>query len=289
VPAAGQPPNVVVLGAGGQVGSSLAAAMPGATAWSRRDLDVSDPHAVARTDWSRFDVIVNAAAYTAVDRAETREGRMDAWRTNASAVAHLARAADEHGSTLVHFSTEYVFDGSTAGPLSEEEPLAPLSAYGASKAAGDLAASTADRHYVLRTTWVIGEGGNFVRTMLGLAARGVSPTVVADQIGRPTFAEDLARGVVQLLAGDAPHGVYNLTNTGEPASWADVARATFRLAGHEPARVSDTTTDEYFSTRPHAAQRPLNSVLDLGRAAAAGVELPDWRQSLAAYVAAQPA
>lgn len=277
--------DVVVLGAGGQVGSAVATAVPGATALGRDQVDVADPAAVARTDWSPFDVIVNAAAYTAVDRAETPEGRADAWRTNASAVAGLARAADAHGATLVHFSTEYVFDGRSAAPLREDHPIAPLSAYGASKAAGDLAAASADRHYVVRTTWVVGAGGNFVRTMLGLAAKGVAPTVVADQIGRPTFADDLARGVAQLLGSGAPYGVYHLTNTGAPASWADVARETFRLAGHSPDDVTDTTTESYFAARPDAARRPLNSVLDLGRAAAVGVRLPDWRESLAAYVA----
>lgn len=278
-------PNVVVLGAGGQVGSSLAAVIPGATAWTRADLDLADPAAVAGADWAPFDVIINAAAYTAVDRAETPEGRVEAWRVNASAVAELARAANEHRATLVHFSTEYVFDGRSTAPIREDDRLAPLSCYGASKAAGELAAAVADRHYVLRTTWVVGDGGNFVRTMVGLAARGVDPTVVSDQIGRPTFADDLARGVEQLLGSGAPYGVYNLTNTGEPVSWADVARETFRLAGHEPDRVADTTTEDYFATRPDAAQRPLNSVLDLRKSAAAGIELPDWRKSLAAYVA----
>lgn len=285
-PAPGRP-RVVVLGAGGQVGRSLVAAIPDATAWTRADLDLGDPHAVGKAPWSQFDVIVNAAAYTAVDRAETPDGRVDAWRTNAAAVAQLARAADEHGATLVHFSSEYVFDGTSPAPVREDEPFAPLSAYGASKAAGDLAACLARRHYVLRTTWVTGAGGNFVRTMLGLAARGVRPTVVADQVGRPTFADDLAGAVVHLLDGDAPHGTYHVTNTGEPASWAEVARTVFGMAGHQPSDVSDTTTEEYFAGRPDAARRPLNSVLDLGRAAGVGVALPHWRESLASYVAAE--
>ena len=179
-------------------------------------------------------MLINAAAYTAVDRAETPEGRVAAWAANATAVAHLAAAANAHGMTLVHVSSEYVFDGTTAGPILEDAPLCPLGAYGASKAAGEIAASLAARHLVVRTTWVVGDGANFVRTMLGLAARGVSPAVVDDQIGRPTFAADLAAGIVALL--DAPAGVYHLTNTGEPASWAEVARATFALAGRDPAR-----------------------------------------------------
>jgi dTDP-4-dehydrorhamnose reductase len=276
--------NVVVLGAGGQVGAALAGVVPGVTALRRDQLDVTDPDAVARMDWSSFDVIVNAAAYTAVDKAETPAGRAEAWQSNATAVGHLARAANAHGAVLVHFSSEYVFDGAATRPWREDDRIAPLSAYGASKAAGDLAAAMAERHYVVRTTWVVGGGANFVRTMLGLAAKGVAPTVVADQIGRPTFADDLARGVLRLLDGAAPYGTYNLTNTGEPASWADVARAAFELTGHSPATVTDTTTAEYFATRPEGAQRPLNSVLALDKAAAAGVELPDWRESLADYV-----
>lgn len=276
--------NVVVLGAGGQVGSSIVSVLPGATALSRRELDLADQHGIERFDWSRFDVIVNAAAFTAVDEAETPGGRAQAWQSNAVAVAHLARVARAHGSTLVHFSTEYVFDGGGTGPLGEGDRVAPLSAYGASKAAGDLAAALVERHYIVRTSWVVGGGRNFVATMLDLAGRGVDPSVVADQIGRPTFADDLARGVVELLDRAAPFGTYNLTNSGEPASWAEVARATFQLAGHSPQRVADTSTEEYFAARPGSARRPLNSVLALDKAAAAGVALPDWRLSLARYV-----
>ena len=136
----------------------------------------------------------------------------------------------------------------------------------------------------MRTSWVVGEGGNFVRTMAGLAARGVSPTVVADQVGRLTFADDLARGLVQLVDGGAPFGTYHLTNSGPAASWADVARAVFGLAGRSPADVTDTTTAAYFADKPAAAARPLNSVLDLQKARAAGVELPPWRDALATYL-----
>ena len=227
-------------------------------------------------------MLVNAAAYTAVDGAETPEGRVAAWAANATAVAHLAAAANAHGMTFVHVSSEYVFDGTATGPIVEDAPLCPLSTYGAAKAAGEIAATLAARHLVVRTTWVMGDGANFVRTMLDLAARRVSPAVVDDQIGRPTFADDLAAGIVALLG--APSGVYHLTNTGEPASWADIARATFALAGRDPADVIGTTTEAYFADKPHATRRPLNSVLDLAKASAAGVTLPPWQERLAAYV-----
>ncbi len=184
----------------------------------------------------------------------------------------------------MHLSSEYVFDGRAAAPYTEDAPVAPLSAYGASKAAGDLAVGGLERHYLVRPTWVVGDGRNFVRTMLGLAARGVAPTVVADQIGRPTFATDIAAAIVHLLESRAPYGTYHVTGGGEPASWADVARAVFAAAGHDALRVTDTTTAEYFAGKPDAAPRPLNSVLDCTKAAKAGVDLPDWRARLAAYV-----
>jgi dTDP-4-dehydrorhamnose 3,5-epimerase len=273
--------RVLVLGAGGQVGRALAAALPTAIALGRAELDIAAP---AELDWARFDAVVNAAGYTDVDGAETPDGRVAAWRANATGPAVLARAAAAHGLTLVHLSSEYVFDGRADGPYAEDAPIAPLSAYGAAKAAGDLAVGGLERHYLVRPTWVVGNGRNFVRTMLGLAERGVAPTVVADQIGRPTFATDIAAAIVHLLESRAPYGTYHVTGGGDPASWADVARAVFTAAGHDPARVTDTTTAEYFAGRPGAAPRPLNSVLDCTRAAKVGVQLPDWRTRLPAYL-----
>jgi len=276
--------RAIILGAAGQLGRALTVALPEATRLTRQELDIADADAVAVVDWSGFDTVINAAAYTAVDKAETVEGRVAAWRTNAVGPANLAPAAREHDLTLVHISSDYVFDGSAAGPIPEDTPFSPLSAYGASKAAGDVAAALAPKHYIVRTTWVVGEDGNFVRSLLGLAGRGVSPTVIADQIGRITFAADLAHGIVELLNSGAGYGTYHVTNGGEPASWADVARATFELASRDPRDVADTITAEYFAGKPEAAARPLNSVLDLRKARAVGVQLPPWRDSLAAYV-----
>ena len=277
--------KAAVLGAGGQVGRALSALLPDATAFSRSDVDISDGQAVSAVDWFRFDTIVNAAAFTAVDAAESPDGRVAAWRANAAGVAHLARAANDHGLVLVHISSEYVFDGRSSGPITEDAPLSPLSAYGASKAAGDVAAGLVARHYIIRTTWVTGEGKNFVRTMQGLAAKGISPSVVCDQIGRLTFVDDLAAAAVHLLTTRAPFGTYNLTNTGEPGSWADVARAVFELSGHSAASITDTTTAEYFADKPNAVARPLNSVLDLGKAHAVGIQPAHWRDKLADYIA----
>lgn len=273
--------RALILGAGGQVGRALAAALPTATALSRGAFDIADP---AELDWASYDVVVNAGAFTDVDGAETTDGRVAAWRANATGPAALAEIARRNRLTLVHLSSEYVFDGTSGRPYLEDDAVAPLSAYGASKAGGDVAVRGVERHYLLRPTWVVGEGRNFVRTMLALAARGIAPTVVDDQIGRPTFAPDLAAAIVGLVTTQAPFGSYHVTGGGQPASWAEVAREVYRLSGHSGLTVTGTTTDAYFADRPQAARRPLNSVLDTSKAEKAGVAMPDWRTRLASYV-----
>lgn len=273
--------RAVVLGAGGQLGRALVAALPGATAIAREQLDIGDAAAVDAFDWTRFDTVFNAAAYTAVDRAET--DRAAAWRTNATGPANLARAAVRHGLSMVQVSTEYVFDGTAAGPIPEDTPLSPAGVYGASKAAGEVAVAAVPRHVVARTSWLVGDGHNFVATMLGLAGRGVSPTVVDDQVGRPTFTPDLAAALVT-LAGAEP-GVYHVTGDGEAVSWAGLAREVFGHAGRDPADVRPVSTADYTADRPGTAPRPANSVLGLSRLTRAGITVPDWRDSLATHLA----
>ncbi len=263
------PRRVLVLGASGQLGRALHAELGDADHVeyaTRPDLDLTAAGLELARRWRDYGTIINAAAFTAVDAAETPEGRSRAWAANVTGVARLAGIAAANGITLVHVSSDYVFDGALDRPYREDDPVAPLGVYGASKAAGDAAVATTPRHYIVRTSWVIGDGRNFVSTMESLAERGVDPTVVADQVGRLTFTDDLARGILHLLATGAPFGVYNLTSAGEPMSWADVARAVFAAGGHDPARVSDVTTAEYFAaaTGPVAA-RPHNSVLDLSK------------------------
>lgn len=275
--------RALILGANGQVGRALTAALPSATALTRAEFDIAAP---PELDWPSYDVVVNAGAFTDVDGAETAKGRVAAWRANASGPAALAALARRHRLTLVHLSSEYVFDGTAERPYVEDDPVAPLSAYGASKAAGDLAVRSVERHYLLRPTWVVGDGRNFVATMLTLAGRGIAPTVVDDQIGRPTFANDLAASIVHLVTTEAAYGSYHVTGGGGPASWAEVARATYALAGHADLPVTGTTTAAYFADKPNAAKRPLNSVLDTSKAAKAGVHMPDWRTALAANVTA---
>ncbi|HEX3932696.1 MAG TPA: bifunctional dTDP-4-dehydrorhamnose 3,5-epimerase family protein/NAD(P)-dependent oxidoreductase [Nocardioides sp.] len=273
--------RALVLGAGGQVGRALAEAFPGADAVSRRELDVTDTEALAAWPWHDYDVVLNAAAYTDVDGAEDPEGRAAAWAVNAAAPAVLSRLATEHRLTLVHYSTDYVFDGRRAEHREDEAP-SPLGVYGQSKAAGDLGVAVTPRHYVVRSSWVVGDGSNFVRTMRRSAEQGASPSVVGDQIGRLTFASEIARGTRHLVDSGAPYGTYNVTNAGEPWSWADVAAEVFELAGRRRSDVVRVSTEQYAATRP-SAPRPPSSVLDLAKLRATGFEPEDQRDALRAY------
>lgn len=275
--------KIFIVGANGQLGTALRAQYPEARSADISTLDITNRESVEQFDWSGIEIILNAAAFTNVDGAETAEGRIAAWNVNASAVANLVRVAQKYDITLVHISSDYVFDG-TIEPHLETEPLSPLSVYGASKAAGDIAVSLLDKHYIVRTTWVIGEGKNFVRTMMGLAEKGISPTVVADQIGRLTFTDELVRAIDYLLTNGASFGVYNVTNDGPLASWADITRKIFELAGHNELTVTDTTTAEYFAGKEGIAPRPLGSDMSLDKIHAIGFESQDWQEELSNYV-----
>jgi dTDP-4-dehydrorhamnose reductase len=277
--------RAVILGANGQLGRALRLQFPDAVALDRAALDVADADAVAAYDWSSVDVVLNAAAWTAVDAAEDPANLAEVRAANVEAVGHLADAATEHGFTLVHVSSEYVFDGRHEGPMPEDLEPSPLSVYGRSKADGDREAAKTERHYLIRTTWVVGDGSNFVRTMTSLADRGIAPSVVDDQVGRPTFATDLAAGIAHLLGTGAQFGTYNLTCDGEPASWADLAEAVFEARGRPSDDVTRVSTAEYFAGTPTAAVRPLNSVLDLSKITATGFRPRDWRAALVEYLA----
>jgi dTDP-4-dehydrorhamnose 3,5-epimerase len=280
--------TVVVLGAGGQVGRALARRFPGAVALDRSALDLADPAAVAARDWTGVDVVLNAAAWTAVDAAEDPANRVAVQAVNVDGVDALAEAARASGFLLVHFSTEYVFDGEHPGPIPEDAPVRPLSVYGRSKADGDRLVTALDRHLLVRTTWVVGEGCNFVRTMAGLADRGVCPSVVDDQVGRPTAAEDLAAAAAHLVQLGAS-GTYNATGSGEPASWADVAEVVFAARGRDPGDVRRVSTVEYTADKPGLAPRPRNSVLDLTRLESTGFRPRNWRAALDEYLSSPTA
>lgn len=268
--------KTLVLGADGQLGKALRAVLPGAEAVGRDRLDLSDPAALAAWPWSEYDTVINAAAYTKVDEAETPQGRLDAWRVNAAAVAALVEQVRHHRSTLVHVSTDYVFDG-TAEVHREDEPLSPLGVYGQSKAAGDLAVATYPRHYLVRTSWVIGEGKNFVATMESLADRGISPSVVGDQHGRLTHTDNLAAAIVHLLQSNATYGTYNVTDGGRPTTWAEIAKAVFVRRGRDPGDVESVDSETYFAGKT-AAPRPMFSVLDLSKITATGYHVPTFSE-----------
>lgn len=272
----------LVIGCNGQLGRALMAAFPDAVGVDLDELDVTDPAAVAAWPWHEHSVILNAAAYTAVDQAETPEGRVSAWAANAAAPATLAKVADAHRLTLVHVSTEYVFDG-TREVHDETEPVSPLGVYAQTKAAGDLAATTAKRHYVVRTSWLIGDGHNFVRTMARLAGDGVQPSVVDDQVGRLTFTTELVRAIRHLLDVGAEHGIYHVSNGGDAMSWADVAAEVYTLSGREAADVGRVTTAEYFAGK-ELAPRPLHSTFDLTKLAATGFESEPAMRALRRYL-----
>lgn len=276
--------RILVLGANGQLGKALRAEFPVATFYGREECDLAQLEQVRRLPFEEFDVVINAAAYTAVDAAELDQGSALAEAVNATAVEELASAAIKHGFILVHISTDYVFDGTKGTPYLESDEFNPLSVYAKTKAKGDLAVKETPQHYILRTSWVIGEGNNFVKTMVSLAEKEIHPTVVNDQIGRLTFTIDLASAVNHLLKTKAPYGVYNLTNEGEPSSWADIAQMVYDLTGHETICVNGATTTEYFSGKQGIARRPLNSVLDLTKIKLTGFSPATWQERLEQYL-----
>jgi dTDP-4-dehydrorhamnose reductase/dTDP-4-dehydrorhamnose 3,5-epimerase len=277
------PRQVLVVGSTGQLGRALSAALPEARTVDRAELDLSRPESVRGFDFSPYGVVINAAAYTKVDAAETDEGRRDAWAVNVSGVAALVAAAREHRCTLVHISSDYVFDGA-AESHDEDEPFSPLGVYGQTKAAGDALVATLPAHYLIRTSWVIGDGHNFVRTMASLADRGISPGVVDDQYGRLTFTAELTRAIRHLLDVNPPYGTYNVTNGGAPTTWAAIARSVFAARGQNPAAVTSVTTAEYGAGKA-LAPRPVHSALRLDKITATGFRVRDAAAELQAYLA----
>jgi dTDP-4-dehydrorhamnose reductase len=253
----------LVVGADGQLGTDLCEVLAAAghlvVGVDYPSIDITDaPATTAAAADAGADVVVNAAAYTAVDAAEDDEDA--ALAVNCAGAANLAAAvALLPRSRLIHISTDYVFPGDAAAPYSEDAPVGPRSAYGRTKAAGEAAVRSLlpDRGYVVRTAWLYGEHGrNFVTTMLQLERQRDTVAVVDDQVGQPTWTGDLARQLLALGASSAPAGIYHGTNSGS-CSWYTFAREVFRLAGADPRRVTPTTTDAF----PRPAPRPAYSVL----------------------------
>lgn len=248
--------------------------------FGRADCDLKSADAVGRAVCdSCADLVINAAAYTAVDRAESEPGI--AARVNRDAPAAMAAACAKGGAALIHLSTDYVFDGSKTGAYAEDEPLAPLSVYGRTKAEGEAAIrKSIPNHVILRTSWVFAShGANFVRTVLRLARERPELRIVGDQWGAPTAARDIAEAIAAIVASLALQkstwGTFHFTS-GEPTTWHGFARNIVELSGL-PAAVTAITTADY----PTPARRPRNSVLDCGRIGRAyGIVQPIWRRAL---------
>ena len=275
--------SYVIIGAYGQLGLALHAEYPDAVAVDRDKLDITDMDSLQGFDWNGVDAIINAAAYTNVDGAETPDGRVLSWRINAVGVRNLAEIATLHDLRLIHISSDYVFDGSKENHL-EDEPFSPLSVYGANKAAGDIAVSLVPKHYILRTSWVVGDGNNFVKTMFGLAQKGVQPSVVNDQFGRLTFTSELVRAIDHLLQTDSPNGVYNVTDSGPIKSWFDIAADVYELAGYNRSSVTGVTTAEYYAGKEFIAPRPKHSDLNMTKIQKTGFVSQDYETVLKEYV-----
>ena len=274
----------LITGASGMLGLDLQKALASreVTALGRADLDVTDAAAVCAVV-AGHDVVINAAAYTKVDDAETHED--EAYAVNATGALNLATAAAEAAAKFVSISTDYVFNGSASKPYAEDEPYDPISAYGRTKAAGERLALEANPEstYIVRTAWLYGAGGpNFAKTMLAIADSRETWTVVDDQVGQPTWTADLAVQIVELIDADAPAGIYHGTNSGS-TSWFGFARAVLEEAGLDPERISPTDSAAF--VRP--APRPAFSVLGHDRWAAAGLTpMRDWREALSEAAAA---
>jgi len=288
--------RIAVTGKSGQVVTALiergSAAGHDVITLGRPELDLSDPLSVSRAlEAAAADVVVSAAAYTAVDRAESELDLAHA--VNGAGAGAVARSAKALGVPVIHVSTDYVFDGKLDRPYREIDPVGPTGAYGASKLAGEreVLVEHGGNAAILRVAWVYSPfGANFVKTMLRVAGERDEVSVVADQVGNPTSALDIADGILQvaanLVASDDPalRGVFHMTASGE-ASWADFAEAIFAASASfdgPSAMVRRITTADY----PTPAARPTNSRLDCTRIAVVhGVALPEWHSALTTVVA----
>ena len=278
--------KILVFGRIGQLGSALAEVL--SDRYETRfidqpELDLTVPESVRDHVQAYLpSIVINAAAYTAVDRAETEPEL--AHIINARAPESLAYACDEAGAVLIHYSTDYVFDGTASMPYTETAAVAPTGVYGQSKLAGEIAVASATQRYViLRTAWLYSAvGHNFVKTMLKLADSGQPVRVVADQVGSPTYAQDLARvtrSIIEVLNSSREDcfGLYHVTNSGT-TSWHGLAQEIFRLAAHQDVVVQPISTEEY----PTPAPRPAYTALDCSKLERVfGLTLPSWRDALA--------
>ncbi len=265
--------KILVIGTDTRIGaefSAMLAESPHVVSVARDSIELGGALERER-NWREYKIIVNAGGYDSVDQAETREGRVAAWSANAVVTGRLARIARDYGIILVQFSSDDVFDGTKEGAYTEDDPLSPVSVFGQSRAAGELAAMAAPKHYIIRAGWVMSNGATFLNAMKRFAEDGSKPRVVNDLRGRLTFTHDLARAVRHLLAAEPEYGVYNVSSSGPVLTWEQIAREVFIRLGHNPARVRGRSAADFHQSGAWTmATRPRNAVLDLGKITATG-------------------
>lgn len=276
----------LITGANGQLGNALKKVLPKEECLFTDvdELDVTDREAITNIiRENKPDYILHCAALTNVDGCETNEELAD--KINHLSVEYFSEACNKVGATLFYISTDYVFDGEARDPYAINFETNPRSIYGKTKLTGEVEAKKTKKYYIFRTSWVYGEGNNFVRTMLKLSETMDEVKVVGDQFGRPTYALDLAHGMVEALNKKIPFGTYHFQNSGEPISWAEFATEIFKITGKK-TKVTPISTAEYLkmNTGKQVAPRPKYSVLDITDLEKEGIDLPAWRQSLEPYL-----
>ena len=275
-------PEIVIFGSG-QVSKALQIQFPAAGVITRAHFDFGEATESQLGDLIPFgSIVLNAAAFTKVDLAETKGGFEEAMKINFDFPRKLALASKNKSATLIHYSSDYVFTGDATEPYTETVYPNPRTRYGISKYLGDLSVEACPHSYIVRTSWVYGDGPNFLRTILGLAHKGRPLKVVDDQLGRPTSANQIAKFTNHLLATHQDFGVYNFTGSGDAASWYQVASVTLAAAGIESPNLAPVTSEQ-FAKGKTIADRPKYSLLDLKKANSTGFMPEDWKLGVQRY------
>ncbi len=279
--------KILITGANGMLAKSVRKRLDGneLILTDVDDLDITNLEAVLNfVKEKKPEYIINCAAYTAVDKAEEAGEIVE--KINAEGPANLAKAAKENDATLIHISTDYVFGGELdiEKVYKEDDPKAPVTVYGVTKLHGEeKIASNTDKYYIFRTAWLYGDGNNFVRTMLRLGEDKDEISVVADQHGSPTYAEDLANFIAEAIEKNIPYGIYHATNEGY-TTWYDFTKAIFEYAGII-CEVKPVTTEKYIEMmKITQAKRPKNSKLSKEKLRKQGIDIPEWEDALKRYL-----
>jgi dTDP-4-dehydrorhamnose 3,5-epimerase len=284
--------KICVIGAGGQLGKALQNILNENEAdfFDSKSLNISDFENFKNVNWNDYFVIINAAAYTKVDLAETEIN--ESYNVNVLGVENICKIAKENNIEVVHISSDYVFDGKKEGEYKECDIVNPKNIYGLHKALSEkVIQNSLEKYYIIRTSWVIGEGKNFAITMMELSQKLENLKIVNDQIGRPTFASDLAEFikfiVLRKKEKTIDYGIYHFSNEGNSVSWADFAREIFKLKNAN-TKVENVTTEEYFAdkikNKTAFATRPKNSVFNLQKVRDLNFKIKDWKVALQEYL-----